>query len=114
MWSDLPDDRQSGVVWQAAFGAPGNEIHNLYLPKRILSGTPFMRDSGSPFPGVAFVIMKTIHSGSPVGTTECWGLLDRKANLPVGWTMADTSMVLDAVCDVWNDDEDNRPKWHDK
>ncbi len=113
MWSELPDDRQSGIVWQAAFGAPGTEIHNLNLPKRSLSGTPFMRDPGSPFPGVGFLTVSTIHSGSPTGNAECWGLLDRQASLPQGWHATDTATVLDAVSDVWNDDEDKRPKWHD-
>jgi hypothetical protein len=113
MWSALPDDRQSGIVWQAAFGTPGTEIHNLYHPKRPLLGTPFMRDAASPFPGIAFVTMTTVHSGSPAGTTECWGLLDRHGSLPGEWLLADTAMILNAMCEVWNDDEDSRPKWQD-
>jgi hypothetical protein len=113
MWSALPDDRQSGIVWQAAFGTPSTEIHNLFYPKLPLLGTPFMRDAASPFPGIGFVTMTTIHSGSPAGTTECWGLLDRQGSLPSGWLLADTAMILNAMCEVWNDDKDRRPKWQD-
>jgi hypothetical protein len=27
--------------------------------------------------------------------------------------LADTAMILNAMCEVWNDDEDSRPKWQD-
>jgi hypothetical protein len=113
MWASAPDDRQSGIIWQAAFGPDGTEIHNLICPKRALSGTPFLLDPGRPFPGVGFIAMADIHNESPV-TTECWGLLDRNATRPNGWSLSDSEMVLNAVCDVWNDGEDSRPKWQDE
>jgi hypothetical protein len=114
MWAAVPVDRQSGVIWQAAFGQAGNVIHNLTSPKRTLSGTPFLLDHGRPFPGAAFIAMTEIHKGSAVGTTECWGLLDRKGTQPEGWLLHDSEMVLNAICDVWNDGHDSRPKWLDE
>jgi hypothetical protein len=114
MWASVPDDRQSGVIWQAGFGQAGTVIRNLTEPKHTLSGTPFLLDPGRPFPGAAFIAMKEIHEGSAVGTTECWGLLDRKGTQPKGWHVNDSEAVLNAVCDVWNDGEDSRPKWQDE
>jgi hypothetical protein len=113
MWASVPDDRQSGVIWQAGFGQAGTVIHNLTEPKQTLSGTPFLRDPGRTFPGAAFIAMTEIHEGSAVGTTECWGLLDRNGTQPKGWHVHDSEAVLNAVCDVWNDGEDSRPKWQE-
>jgi hypothetical protein len=114
IWDRIPDNRQSGVIWQASFGEAGTVIHNLNSPKRVLDGTPFLVDSGSPFPGVGFIAMAEMHSGAPAGTTECWGLLDRKRAQAEGWSLGESEMVLDAVCDVWNDGDDSRPKWQDE
>lgn len=113
MWADAPDDRQSGILWQAAFGTAGNTIHNLTAEKKALMGEPFMRDVGRHFPGVGFIGMNEIDRFAG-GKTECWGLLDRSARLPAGWDVSDSEAVLDAVCDVWNDDADSRPKWQDE
>jgi hypothetical protein len=113
MWTALPDDRQSGVLWQAAFGLAGSTIHNLNTPKRTLTGTPFLLDSGSPFPGLGLLAVSEIHSGSSVGTTECWGLINPYAPAAGNWQAADTVAVLNALCDVWNDKDDSRPKWQD-
>lgn len=113
MYSGLPDDRQSGVLWQAAFGADGTQIHNVDSAKRTLTGVPFMRDPHSPFPGVGFLTLQTFHHDVPAGKAECWGLLARDADRPTGWLITDTEAVLNAVCDVWNDGEDTRPRWVD-
>jgi len=113
MWASVPDDRQSGVIWQAGFGQAGTVIHNLTEPKQTLSSTPFLRDPGRPFLGAAFIAMQEIQKGHAVGTTECWGLLDRRGSQPKGWNVHDSEAVLNVVCDVWNDGEDSRPKWQD-
>jgi hypothetical protein len=108
VWARSGRDRQSGVIWQAGFGQAGTVIYNLHSPDRVLTGTPFLLD-----PGVAFIAMAEMHSGAPAGTTECWGLLDRERPQPQGWSVGDCEAVLNAVCDVWNDGGDSRPKYQD-
>lgn len=97
-----------GIVWQAAFGKSGTKLQNFHTRRTyVLRGAPALRDKAAPFPGVGLLILE--NKGDAV--SECYGLLDRTGHLPVDWSIDDSKRVLDGLCDVWNDDGDNRLKW---